>query len=324
MKVLVTCPAMIKNIKRYEEKFKELNLEYFCPKFKQVMSEEELIKILPEYDAWIIGDDPATKKVLEAGKKGKLKAAMKWGVGTDNVDFEACEELEIPISNTPNVFGNEVADVALGYLLGLARDTYFIDRKVRKLRWVKPTGISLKDKKVCLIGFGDIGRSIARRLKPFEMNVYISDPGFKKTDGKLECQYNKEMELSEFNDLSFTSLDEALKDSNFIIVCCSLNKNTRGLLNKDKIKLCNKNVRIVNVSRGQVIVESDLIDLLEEGFIHGCALDVFEEEPLSFNNKLRTYEKNIFGTHNGSNTIEGVDKVSNICIDKIYKFLYNE
>ena len=324
MKVLVTCPAMIKNIKRYEDKFKELNLEYFCPKFKQVMSEEELIKLLPDYDGWIIGDDPATRKVLEAGKKGKLKAAMKWGVGTDNVDFEACKELEIPISNTPNVFGNEVADVAIGYLIGLARDTYLIDRKVRKLRWSKPTGISLKDKKVCLIGFGDIGRNIARRLKPFQMNVYVSDPGFKKYEDKLECVYDKNMDLKEFLYLSFTNLDLALENSDFIIVCCSLNENTKHLLNKDKIKLCNKNVRIINVSRGQIIVESDLIELLEEGFIHGCALDVFEEEPLPFNNKLRTFDKNIFGSHNGSNTIEGVDKVSNICIDKMYKFLYNE
>ena len=87
--------------------------------------------------------------------------------------------------------------------------------------------------------------------------------------------------------------------------------------------MCKKNVRIVNVSRGQIIVESDLIDLLEEGFIHGCALDVFEEEPLPFKNKLRTFDKNIFGSHNGSNTIEGVDKVSLMCIDKIYNFINN-
>ena len=156
------------------------------------------------------------------------------------------------------------------------------------------------------------------------MNVYVSDPGFKKYEDKLECVYDKNMDLKEFLYLSFTNLDLALENSDFIIVCCSLNENTKHLLNKDKIKLCNKNVRIINVSRGQIIVESDLIDLLEDGFIHGCALDVFEEEPLPFNNKLRTYDRNIFGSHNGSNTIEGVDKVSNLCIDKIYNNLYNE
>ena len=156
------------------------------------------------------------------------------------------------------------------------------------------------------------------------MNVYVSDPGFKKYEDKLECLYDKDMELSEFLYLSFTYLDVALKNSDFVIVCCSLNKNTKNLLNKDKILLCNKNVRIVNVSRGQIIVESDLIELLEEGFIHGCALDVFEEEPLPFRNKLRTFDNNIFGSHNGSNTIEGVDKVSMMCIEKIYNNLYNE
>ena len=69
-------------------------------------------------NCWIIGDDPATKRVFEAGLTGKLKAAVKWGIGVDNVDFAACKELNIPIINTPNMFGGEVADVALAFLLG--------------------------------------------------------------------------------------------------------------------------------------------------------------------------------------------------------------
>ena len=84
------------------------------------MTEEDLIQIIPKVDGWIIGDDPATARVFEAGKKGLLKAAVKWGVGVDNVDFEACHRLNIPICNTPSMFGPEVADVAIGYLIGLA------------------------------------------------------------------------------------------------------------------------------------------------------------------------------------------------------------
>ena len=121
MNILVTCPPMIKMIKNYDLLFKQHNFEYFCPEFTQVLSIEELIKLVPNYDGWIIGDDPATRAVFEAGVKGKLKAAIKWGVGVDNVDFEACKDLNIPITNIPNVFGEEVSDITIGILLNLTR-----------------------------------------------------------------------------------------------------------------------------------------------------------------------------------------------------------
>ena len=92
------------------------------------MSEENLIKIINKYDGWIIGDDPATEKVLKAGKEGRLKAAVKWGVGIDNVNFEAAKKLKIPIKNTPGMFGDEVADIAFCYLICLARNIIQIQK----------------------------------------------------------------------------------------------------------------------------------------------------------------------------------------------------
>src|SRR3546814_18453260 len=89
-----------------------------------------MVDLLPQYEGWIIGDDPATRRVFEAGKAGKLKAAVKWGIGVDNVDFAACKDLGIPIINTPNMFGGEVADVAVGYVIGLARQLFVIAREI--------------------------------------------------------------------------------------------------------------------------------------------------------------------------------------------------
>ena len=119
---------MLKNISHLDEYFKKNNLDVSTPNVVQTLSEEDLIKMVPEYDGWIIGDDPATEKVFQAGKKGRLKAAVKWGIGIDNVDLNACDKLKIPISNTPNMFGSEVSDLAIGYLIGLSRETFFIDR----------------------------------------------------------------------------------------------------------------------------------------------------------------------------------------------------
>ena len=120
-----------------------MDIDITTPDVVQTLTVDELIDIVPQHDGWIIGDDPATFEVFEAGKAGQLKVAVKWGIGVDNVDFAACDRLGIPITNTPGMFGAEVADLAMCYILGLARDAFFIDREVRSGNWPKPAGISL-------------------------------------------------------------------------------------------------------------------------------------------------------------------------------------
>ncbi|MEJ2065806.1 MAG: NAD(P)-dependent oxidoreductase, partial [Reinekea sp.] len=169
MKILVTCPPMLGMIDTFKPLFEEKGIELSAPKVVQTLSVDELKEIVPQHDGWIIGDDPATREVFEAGSKGKLKAAVKWGIGVDNVDFQACKDFNIPIINTPNMFGGEVADIAVGYVIALARETFEIDRGVRNGKWDKPRGISLSGKTVAVVGFGDIGKSTAKRLLAADM-----------------------------------------------------------------------------------------------------------------------------------------------------------
>ena len=321
-RILLTCPPMINQSKRYDELYKKHNLEIVIPNFTQTLTEDELCDLLPNFDGWIIGDDPATRRVFEAGIKGKLKAAVKWGVGVDNVDFEACKELNIPIDNIPGVFGEEVSDVALGYLLCLTRGLHLINKKHENNEWYKPSGNTLTNKKVCLVGFGDIGRCVARKLLAFNLDVHVSDPGFIYQDDKIVCKYNKNLSINPIlQNVKLDNLDNCIKDTDYIISTCPLNKFTHHLINKENILKSKKGVKIINVGRGPVICEKSVIELLEEGFIDSVGFDVFEEEPLSKDNKLRNFKKNIFGSHNGSNTIEAVDRVSKIAVEKICKFL---
>jgi D-3-phosphoglycerate dehydrogenase len=322
MKVLITCPPMIKRIEQYDQLLKDNNISYFCPEFIQVLTEDELIELLPNYDGWIIGDDPATSKVFEAGIKGNLKAAVKWGVGTDNVDFEACKRLGIPITNIPNVFGEEVSDVGMGMLLNITRQLHKIDYETKQGNWIKPSGMSLSGKKVCLIGFGDIGRSMARKLLAFNLHVYVSDPGFEKINETIVCKYNEEIVVKdELNKVHIVMLNKALDNADFICITCSLNKATHHLINKDTIIKAKQGVIIINVARGPVVCEKDVIDLLEDKHVGAVGFDVFETEPLPLDSKLRLYPQNFYGSHNGSNTIEGVDKTSYIAIKKIIDYL---
>jgi D-3-phosphoglycerate dehydrogenase len=105
-KILVTCPPMLGMKEDFIPVIEEAGFEAVCPEVSQTLSEGKLIELVPECVGWIIGDDPATRSVFEAGVAGKLTAAVKWGIGVDNVDFEACKDLGIPITNTPGMFGN--------------------------------------------------------------------------------------------------------------------------------------------------------------------------------------------------------------------------
>lgn len=306
MKVLVTCPPMLGLKEHFLPILEEYGVEAYCPDVVQTMSEKELIELVPNYDGWIIGDDPATGKVFEAAKKGNLKAAVKWGIGVDNVDFETCKKLDIPIINTPNMFGPEVADIALGYVIALARETFFIDRDIRDGNWPKNKGISLSGKKVGVIGQGDIGLNTAKRLLACDMDVIAYDPGLNEpiVAGTRLVGWPNEIDTCDF-----------------LVFTCSLNEQNRHMLNAEVLNKCKNGVRIVNVARGPLVNERDLCESLNKGKVHSAALDVFEDEPLPMDSPLRNMPLCIFGSHNGSNTIDAVMKTNEKAIEKLMGFL---
>ena len=308
MKVLITCPPMLKSIDEFRSSFEAKNIELVCPPVVQTLTEQELIALVPEMDGWIIGDDPATATVFAAGKKGKLKAAVKWGVGVDNVDFKAAGALGIPISNTPEMFGEEVSDIALAYLLALSRHTHQIDRKVRAGIWYKPPGISLPGRKAALIGFGNIGKATAYKLKSFGLKVSIYDPFKVATE-------------EEKNNYLFDSLENVVSKAQFLIVACALTKENRHLVNEDIIGKLNFGAYLMNVSRGPLVKEAALVKALESGHVAGAGLDVFEDEPLVKNNPLLKFDSVIFGSHNGSNTIDAVRRASLKAIEILFTYL---
>lgn len=305
--ILITCPPMLGIIDEFTEVFANHGLAFEAAPVVQVMTEDELVEMVPDYAGWIIGDDPASARVVEAGAAGLLRAAVKWGVGVDNVDFDAFERVGVPVINTPGVFGNEVADVALAYTLGLARHTYSIDRQIRQnAAWPKPSGISLTGRVVALVGFGDIGRQTARRLEACGASIIAYDPAFAPVTG-----------LSAVPAIWPQRLDEA----DFLIFTAPLNSATHGMFEVSILDKLKPGVRIVNVGRGPLIEVDALIKGLESGIVHSAALDVFETEPLPENSPLRVYENCIFGSHNGSNSIDAVRRVSHIAVNQIAQFL---
>lgn len=308
MKILVTCPPMLGMIKEFDPIFKNYNLDVTAPEVIQTLSVAELLRIVPEHHGWIIGDDPATREVFEAGKKGNLTAAVKWGIGVDNVDFQACKDLNIPIENTPNMFGGEVADIAVGYVIGLARETFFIHEEVKRGEWPKPRGISLSGKTAAIIGLGDIGLSVANRLLSMDMKVIGYDPSVKISD---DFEGN-------INNIVWPN---KIETADYLIITCALNNSSYHMVNEQIFTKVKKGLRVVNVGRGPIINEKDLENALKSEKVYSAAMDVFEVEPLPINSYLRTHPRCIFGSHNASNTIDAVIRTSKLAIDKINNFL---
>ena len=298
---------MLGMIDSFRHIFEEKGIELTAPDVVQTLSVEELKEIVPQHDGWIIGDDPATREGFEAGKAGIFKAAVKWGIGVDNVDFDACKDLNIPIINTPDMFGGEVADIAVGYVIALARETFEIDRAVRGGEWIKPRGISLSGKKVALVGFGHIGQSTAKRLLALDLDIIAYDPFTKNNLSMPEVE----------REVWPTRIEEA----DFIVVTCALTKSSFHMVNADIFKRAKDGIRVVNVGRGPIIEETSLEAALKSGKVHSAALDVFEVEPLPMDSYLRTHNHCIFGSHNASNTADAVERSSHMAIDKLFNFL---
>jgi D-3-phosphoglycerate dehydrogenase len=297
---------MLGLVDEFRPLFEARGVELAAPRVVQVMTEAELADLLPGFDGWIIGDDPATRRVFTAGKAGRLRAAVKWGIGVDNVDFAACKDLGIPITNCPNMFGAEVADVGMSYIGALARETFIIDRGVRRGQWPKPCGISLAGRTLGLLGLGDIGRNLARRARAADLKVVAYDPYY---TGPLA------------EGIERADWPHRIGEADFLAFTCALTASNRHMLNAGTLALAKPGVRLVNVARGPLIDEAALLAALQSGHVHSAALDVFEVEPLPAESPLRGLPQTIFGSHNGSNSADAVRRCSLYAVDKLLGYL---
>jgi D-3-phosphoglycerate dehydrogenase len=298
---------MLGMIDRFKPSFERAGMSVTAPKVVQTLSVAELKELVPLHDGWIAGDDPVNRDVVRAGVSGRLRALVKWGIGVDNVDFDACREFGLPVTNTPNMFGTEVADIAMGYVIALARETFLIDRSIREGAWPKPKGISLSGKTVALIGFGDIGKNAAHRMLAAEMKVIVYDP----------AQFAPE----ELAGVERADWPARLGEADFIVVTCALTRSSYRMINRSTLSSAKSGVRIVNVGRGPIIDETALQEALKSGHVYSAALDVFEIEPLPIDSYLRLHPRCILGSHNSSNTVDAVVRASELAIQKLKGFL---
>ncbi|OBG63631.1 phosphoglycerate dehydrogenase [Mycobacterium sp. E735] len=303
--ILITCRQMQVELPRHRDRIEKLGYEVLAPDLagRQQFTSADLLAYGERLVGIIAGDDELDRTFFDGVPR--LKTVIRWGIGMDSVDREAAHEHGVTVRNTPGVFGHEVADSAFGYILCLVRGYITVDAAVRRGEWPKVEGVTLAGAQLGIIGFGVIGREIAKRAKGFDMDVVAYDPFADAAQAEVPI----------------VRLDKLLTTSRFIVLACPLTPQTHHLINADRLALVRPASYLVNVARGPVVVESDLVEALKAGRLAGAALDVFEVEPLPLDSELRTLPNVVLGAHNGSNTREGVVRASNVAVDLLVEEL---
>jgi D-3-phosphoglycerate dehydrogenase len=266
----------------------------------QSYSALELVEAIGAAEAAILGDDDASAEFFEHASD-KLAIVLKWGVGVDSIDHGAAASRGVAIRNTPGAFGAEVADLAMGYVIALARRTFEAHQSVANGNWLQPQGQSLQGKTLSLVGFGDIGRQLSKRATSFGMRTVYCDP---------YCDDSTSSSTP-------VSIDEAFVEADFLALTCPSTAETRGIVSARALSLMKPQAMLINVARGDLIDESALANALKSKQLGGAALDVFVTEPLPTTSSLRTCDSLIFGSHNASNTTEAIMRASEMVVGEL-------
>ncbi|MBT3916554.1 MAG: D-glycerate dehydrogenase [Rhodospirillaceae bacterium] len=262
------------------------------------LSHEEMIMAVQSAEILVptVTDNIDAEVIHSAGDQ--LKMIASFGAGVDHVDLAAAAEKNIIVTNTPDVLTEDTADLTMALVLMTPRRMGEGERLVRAKEWTgwTPTfmmGHRINGKRLGIIGMGRIGTAVAERARGFGLAVHYHNRHRvnEELESKLEVTY-------------WESLDQMLAHMDIVIVTCPSTPATYHLLSERRLKLMQPHSYIVNTSRGNIIDETALVALLEQGAIAGAGLDVFENEP-TIHPKLYGMENVVILPHLGSSTIEG-------------------
>ena len=304
-RVLVTNLIMQRDAHEFADALAAAGISLDMYPVKQYLSEEELLPILGRYDGMIAGDDRLTARVLKSGLP-RMRVISKWGVGLDSIDLEAARRLGIRVYNSPGAFGEAVAEVALGYMLMLGRHLGVIDRRVRAGGWPKLEGEGLMGKVLGVVGYGAIGRGIARRAVPFGMRIMAAD-------ARTDVVADDGVEIASFHRL--------LEDADYLCLACNLTAENRHMINAEALSRMKPTAFLINMARGPLVDEPALVEALTAGRIAGAAVDVYESEPLPAESSLIGLDQVVLGSHNANNLKSANAYVNRNTIDNLLRGL---
>jgi D-3-phosphoglycerate dehydrogenase len=294
--ILLSAPYMIPFVERFRPVFESYGCQLIVPPVHERLAEAELLAYAGQFDGAVTGDDRFTAQVLEACAP-RLKVISKWGTGIDSIDQQAAARLGVQVRRTPNAFTLPVADSVMGYILAFARRQPWMDQAMKAGQWEKLAGRSLSECTLGVIGVGNCGKAVLRRGRAFGMRLLGNDIIEVAPDLILE------------NGIEMTSLEDLLRQADFVSLNPDLNPTSRHLINARTLAWMKPQAVLINTARGPIVDESALIEALQKGTIGGAALDVFEVEPLPASSPLLYMEQVMLAPHNANSSPAAWERV---------------
>ncbi len=292
--------------------------------------EEPLTSAVTEKNASIVflGVDKYTGPLYDALKNsaGKNPALMaRFGVGHDGVDKSIAAQHNIYVTNTPGVLDQSVAEHALWLMGDLARNISRSHENFRKGRFPSYVGTELSGKTLAVIGFGPIGRTLAKMASSgLGMKIIAVDlvplADLAKTAGMDEQNFRETFGVTDY----ISEANKAFAEADIVSIHLPVNEKTKHFVNEQRLGLMKPTAMLINTSRGAMVDENALYDALSQSQIAGAALDVFETEPYvptDSDRDLRTLENIVLCSHNGSSTYEANRRMALRCLQNAKLFL---
>lgn len=292
--------------------FNKLKAKGFEVDFKPKTPKEALAQIIGDYDVVVVRS--ATKipgDVLLDPRN--LKLIVRAGEGVDSIDVKKATELGITVANTPGANSEAAAEHTVGLIFAAARHIPQAHGRLRQGSWERENfeGEELDGKKLGIIGLGKVGSRVGEIMKNVGMKLLVYDPFIT-------------LEKANKLGVKLCSLEDLLKESDFVTVHMPLTDETRGMIGEEQLKMMKPTATIINVARGGIVDEKALFEAVSNGIIAGAAVDVFTKEPPSPDLKLLTSDNIIVTPHLGASTREAQDRVAVDAANQIAAFFNGE
>jgi D-3-phosphoglycerate dehydrogenase / 2-oxoglutarate reductase len=288
MKVLITTVPFANKDDSPIKALKKAGIEYVINPLNRKLTEIELAEMITDFDAIIAGTEPITELVMSKGKK--LKFISRVGIGLDSVDLNSARKFGIKVSYTPDAPAPAVAELTLGMMLSLIRFSHVSNLKMHKGEWHRYFGRRLSEITIGIIGVGRIGSRVLQHLKGFSPSrVLIND---------LKPNYDMDKDSS----IEWCNKEEVLSQADIISLHLPLTGQTKNFITKSEMAIMKSDAIIINTSRGGIINENDLYDVMKSGHLSAAAIDVFEQEP--YDGKLREIDHCLLTAHMGSMSVD--------------------
>jgi len=272
------------------------------------MDENRLITLLQGVDGAIVGVVPLTAYVFSSSPS--LRVVSMHGVGVDHIDLDAAAQHGVVIANCLGTNNQAVADLAIGLMISVARTLPKVDRSMREDGWGRFRGTELWKKTLGLVGYGYIGRTVAKRAMGFDMHVLVSDPYL-------------DLEQADLLGITLVSFEQILQEADFLSLHAPLNDETKGMIGIDELQTMKSSAYLINTARGGLVDETALYTALTQGYIAGAALDVYVDEPPS-NSPLLGLDNVVLSAHIGAHTNEAIERMGVMAAENVLRVLRGE